>query len=219
MLPHKVLVEGPDDCHVLRHLIGRHTSRSRAKAINIEVSNGIDTLLGDLPLHLQDTTLKCLGVIVDADEDIEARWQALSQIITQAGEVDFPQQPDASGTIIEVNLNQTHRPIKVGLWLMPNNKLSGMLEDFIKFLVPTRDKLWSQVEACLTQIPDADFPFDIASRNKVAWQRKAKIHTWLAWQEEPGKPLGQAITKRFVDPQAKEAQDLVNWLRQLLNMD
>jgi hypothetical protein len=28
---------------------------------------------------------------------------------------------------------------------------------------------------------------------------KAAIHTWLAWQEKPGKLLGTAITAKFLD--------------------
>lgn len=47
---------------------------------------------------------------------------------------------------------------------------------------------------------------------------KAYLHTWLAWQEEPGKPMGQAITKKYVDAQAPHAQLLISWLRQLFEL-
>jgi len=32
---------------------------------------------------------------------------------------------------------------------------------------------------------------------------KAVIHTYLAWQNEPGMPLGQAITARALNPEKK----------------
>src|SRR5436190_24268592 len=35
---------------------------------------------------------------------------------------------------------------------------------------------------------------------------KALIHTWLAWQEKPGRPLGLAITARYFDATASYAQ-------------
>lgn len=44
---------------------------------------------------------------------------------------------------------------------------------------------------------------------------KAVIHTWLAWQEEPGTALGQAITKRYLDPSRDPAPAFRNWLLEL----
>jgi hypothetical protein len=37
----------------------------------------------------------------------------------------------------------------------------------------------------------------------------------LAWQQEPGKPLGQAITARYIDADAPNAKQLIEWLRSL----
>ncbi|HST61263.1 MAG TPA: DUF3226 domain-containing protein, partial [Longimicrobium sp.] len=45
---------------------------------------------------------------------------------------------------------------------------------------------------------------------------KALIHTWLAWQEQPGSPMGQAIGKRDLDAQAPQAQRFVAWLQRLM---
>jgi hypothetical protein len=28
---------------------------------------------------------------------------------------------------------------------------------------------------------------------------KAHIHTWLAWQSDPGTPMGLALTKKYLD--------------------
>lgn len=35
---------------------------------------------------------------------------------------------------------------------------------------------------------------------------------------EPGKPLGQAITARYLDADAPHARRLIGWLRQLFNL-
>ena len=45
---------------------------------------------------------------------------------------------------------------------------------------------------------------------------KARIHTWLAVQNEPGKPLGQAITARYLDGGAIAGAPFVAWLRAAL---
>jgi hypothetical protein len=50
-------------------------------------------------------------------------------------------------------------------------------------------------------------------------EMKANIHTWLAWQEEPGKPMGQAITKRYLDAAAPHAQQLMDWLCKLFDIE
>ncbi len=76
---------------------------------------------------------------------------------------------------------------------MPNNNQDGMLEDFIRFLIPNDDKLLPQAINVLEKI-EAE---GINNYSKVH-KSKAVIHTWLAWQEKPGTPLGQAITARYL---------------------
>ncbi|MDQ2808925.1 MAG: hypothetical protein M3Z04_18780 [Chloroflexota bacterium] len=45
---------------------------------------------------------------------------------------------------------------------------------------------------------------------------KAYIHTWPAWQEEPGKPMSVAIhPNHYLDAQAPAAQTFVDWLGRL----
>ena len=41
------------------------------------------------------------------------------------------------------------------------------------------------------------------------------MHTWLAWQENPGRPYGTAITARFLDAEAPQADVLVAWINYL----
>ena len=54
-----------------------------------------------------------------------------------------------------------------------------------------------------------------AQRYKQVHRSKAKIHTFLAWQDEPGKPIGQAITARILNPDAEEAKAFIGWLNKL----
>lgn len=44
---------------------------------------------------------------------------------------------------------------------------------------------------------------------------KAVIHTYLAWQDEPDRPLGQAITKQALRPQTDIAVRFTDWLKAL----
>ena len=93
---------------------------------------------------------------------------------------------------------------------MPDNQSPGALEDFIRSLVPTSDDLWDKAKLNVDEIPTPRFPPERRS--------KAYMHTWLAWQEEPGKPLGQAISARYLDPNAPHAQQLIAWIRRLFEL-
>jgi hypothetical protein len=94
---------------------------------------------------------------------------------------------------------------------MPDNTVPGMLEDFCRLLIPTNDPLWIRALRAVQAIPESERLFS------VQHAAKANIHTWLAWQEEPGKPIGQAITKKYLDADAPHALRLIAWLRSLFD--
>ena len=186
--PNLVITEGKNDKHVFYHLLAHHGIAEGI--IAFQEFDGISRLLEGLPEQLKISGLDRLGVVVDADTDLSARWDSLKHIFTQAGYQQIPRQPLPEGTI----LLHTDLP-KVGVWLMPNNQLPGMLEDFVSFLVPANDTLWTKAGDCLSNVP--------AEQRRFSSLAKAHIHTWLAWQEEPGTPLGSAITKRYLDADAE----------------
>jgi hypothetical protein len=92
---------------------------------------------------------------------------------------------------------------------MPDNQTKGILEDFLRFLVPTGSLLFDHVKSSVATIPVGEQRF-----SQLA-EPKAIIHTWLAWQKEPGKPLGTAITARYLDPDVAQVDVLATWLKQL----
>lgn len=44
---------------------------------------------------------------------------------------------------------------------------------------------------------------------------KAKIHTYLAWQKDPGSTLPQAIQKHYLDVSSENARPFVSWISRL----
>ena len=91
---------------------------------------------------------------------------------------------------------------RLGIWIMPNNQTSGILEDFLRFLVPQPNILFDHAKASVAAIPEGERRF------KQLTEPKAVVHTWLAWQEDPGLPFGTAITARFLDPNVPEVDVL-----------
>jgi len=234
-----LLVEGPDDSHTLYHLLKRYeievAKRGEAKAqeVVIESAGGVTQLLQRLPVEIKirstaDETSR-IGIIIDADADSSSesvaepiasfgvttsdglvrRWQSLRNILIDSGYSGVPLTPDSEGTVVDSPDGYMPR---VGVWLMPDNQIPGKLENFVKMLVPVGDTLWERADFCVTQLPQS------ARRFSAHDEVKALIHTWLAWQAEPGKPIGQAITKRFLDPDAPLAQRCVSWVKRLFDL-
>ena len=93
---------------------------------------------------------------------------------------------------------------------MPDNNNRGMLEDFISYLIPTDDKLLPIVDNTLAGIEKQKL-----NKYSDEHKSKAKIHTWLAWQEDPGTPIGLSITKKYFSTDEEICQRFINWLTEL----
>jgi len=200
-----LLVEGPDDAQVFFHLLRYYQLDTH---ITIQPKEGIDNLLEALEVELMRRAETRLGIVVDADIAIANRWQSLRYKLIKAGYTSVPLHPAPEGTM----LKQEGRPM-VGLWLMPNNIIPGMLEDFMSLLIPAGDILWPMAQDIVQQVITKDRRFPQTQ------EMKANVHTWLAWQEEPGKPMGQAITKRYLDASAPHAKQLIDWLCRLFDIE
>ncbi len=197
-------VEGDDDSNVCYHLLKHYQLE---KSIVIVDKKGIGNILSTLKVGIKGSGPQRLGIVVDVDVNLESSWQGLSTRLIESGYDTVPISPNPGGTIIA----QEGLPV-VGIWLMPDNKIPGMLEDFVSFLLPPDDLLWPMAEDILQKVVEQDCRF------RPTYRIKAKIHTWLAWQEEPGKPMGQAITKHYLDAEAPHAQEVISWIRKLFDL-
>jgi hypothetical protein len=201
-----LLVEGRDDQAVLTALWAcRHQ-----ETLTFGDNRPVEDLLRKLPTFFKVSDVKALGVVVDADSDLAARWRSLSDKLRAAGYQNIPTSPSPDGTIV----TRPKTPLlalvpRVGVWIWPNNQSDGILEDFVRSLVPVDCPLLSRAESAVAEIPSAQRRFvDVATP-------KAVIHTWLAWQKDPGTPFGTAIKAKFLDGHVADAEVLVKWLREL----
>ena len=201
-----LLVEGKDDEHVLKHICG---NRGILPPDEIKDYDGKDELLESIPVRLKASKElgDAVGVVIDADTDMYSRWQSLRGIFTQVGYQNIPTQPNPQGTIIEPPA-ETILP-RTGVWIMPDNQAPGKLENLLRQMVPGTDALIGYATDVVNDIPEQRF----IQNDKP----KAVIHTWLAWQSEPGRPYGTAITAGFLDHNVPQVNVLVSWLERLFN--
>jgi hypothetical protein len=157
-----------------------------------------------LNVRLKQSDLNTLGLIVDADSDFDSRWNTVRDICSSLGGAP-PETFPERGLILNIIGS-----VRFGVWIMPNNKSSGMVETFCHNLVPDHAKpSWSFARECVEEARKKGAPY------KDAHLDKSHIHTWLAWQDPPGERIGIAFTKGFLDPKATIATQFVHWFREL----
>lgn len=95
---------------------------------------------------------------------------------------------------------------RVGVWLMPDNRSQGELEDFVAQLIPEGDPVWPLAGRYVNDIPRD------ARRFKQGKILRARIHAWLATRAEPRK-MGAALGVGDLDATAPLAKTFAEWLR------
>ena len=196
-----LLVEGINDCHVIMALCKAHNVPETFGLYQCGSDNKVLKRLN--ALILQPDAPKSIGIVLDADQGIDQRWDSVRNKLRNYP-YNFPANPDVNGTIIAT---ATELP-KLGIWLMPNNQIQGMLEDFCLTMIDR------QVQTYVTNaIVNAQQKG--ACTFKPVHFSKAVIHTYWAWQDEPGMPLGLSITRQSLQPHTATALAFTQWLAQL----
>ncbi|HUT10012.1 MAG TPA: DUF3226 domain-containing protein [Thermoguttaceae bacterium] len=223
-----LLVEGRDDQHVMWNLLGVREVPEKFKVERPkadrdsqhdhenEADGGDRVLLDSIPWWLLQTGLERLAVVVDAnDKGPEARWESLRARLLYQGYRDIPARHSEDGTVFELSLRpRTPRSVRFGVWIMPDNRSTGMLEDFVMQLIREDDEMLPFVDRFLDLIPDGQRRF------KKQHRPKARIHSWLAVSEKPGRPMGQAIkADRQLDANDPAVQPFLDWLMEVLIAD
>ena len=214
-----LLVEGQDDKHMVWHLCRQDPSfdvsrefevfdvslRSNSSTFRIMERGGRANLLESIAGQLNTSNRHPIGVLVDADDDLGKCWDAVMDAF-DGTEVQLPSKPKPSGTII---LGHGFTPT-VGIWLMPDNKSHGEVENFALRMIRQNDPVWPLSKRYIEDVPDADRKF---APDKID---KAKVHAWLATKKEPGR-LAAAVGAGELDVTGMLCKDFLNWIKELFS--
>lgn len=198
-----LLTEGINDCHVILALCQHYNI---PETFGLYECGSDELALKKLTgLLARSDQVETIGIVIDADNpNLAAKWQAIKDRLQKSGIITTQEKPELSGTIIRA-ANELPR---VGIWLMPDNQLDGMLEDFCSQLAHPIGVNFA--EKCVNDAKENNLTTFIDTH-----KTKAVIHTFLAWQQEPGMPLGQAITARTLNPDNVLAEKFAAWLTEL----
>ena len=192
-----LLVEGPDDKHTVINLCGVSSNMPRFSILD---KDGKDNLLKSVRGEILAEDRVAVGILMDANDDLNARWRAVAGRLRDAG-IQPPNAPSLHGTIIQGSP-------RVGVWLMPDNQSGGELEDFVERMIPANDAVWPLSQNYIDGIPEADRKF---AEGKTL---RAKVHAWLAARERP-RLMGAAVGVGDLDVDVETTKKFVSWLRQL----
>jgi hypothetical protein len=160
----KLLVEGNDDQHIVWALCEKYDINENFDVIDCE---GIEKLLEQLPVRMKESGIKTIGIIADTDINIKTRLNQIKGVLLRNG-IELPGEIPESGLILDSK-------IRIAMWLMPDNKNVGAIEDFIKLLIPINDSLFEYAENTIHDIESQGI-----QKYKPRHKSKALVHTWLA---------------------------------------
>lgn len=178
--------------------------------INFNISNegSITNLKTSFKMHLKSSNvLRKLWLIIDADTSYACAWQSVRDILERSGKYNPPARMCSTGLIIKpIDEND----LIVGVWIMPNNQDVGMLEDFLMGIIPEDNELLSEAETVITNLEKKRI-----QKYKNVHRAKAKLHTWLAWHDEPGDSVNVAIRKNLFSQDKELLNAFRGWIMEL----
>ncbi|WP_210194809.1 DUF3226 domain-containing protein [Dickeya oryzae] len=201
-----VVTEGASDMHVIFALCKKHSIPDGGFTVydvgsDDQVIKYLRTsIIGSNPPEI-------LGVVIDADNpDLKGKWNKLKDILETHGYV-VPENPLPEGTII------THDTFpKIGIWLMPDNQVNGMLEDFCHQMASV-DHI-EYAKQCALNARQAGIGNFIDNHLS-----KATMFTYLAWQDSPGRPIGQSISANVLHYNVALANNFILFIKNLFFID
>lgn len=203
--PKVILAEGKDDCHVMLALRQYHGIPKTFGFYDCGSDKGVLKKMSGLIAGSQPIETIC--VVLDADNpDLQGKWDSVKGRLEKE-DYTVPAIPNPAGTILRDENKPENKPA-IGIWLMPDNDLNGMLEDFCGRLAAPAALGYAQ--NCVHEAKRNGFTTFIDSHKS-----KAVIHTFLAWQDRPGMPLGLAITAQALNPNQPVAERFVSFLKSL----
>ncbi len=203
-----LLVEGPTDEEIINSLMHKYNCKIPALGIKIcrgkeGVKKSLSSLLKnyDIPNYIQ-----AIGAVVDSDSDSCDTYKDVQNIITS---FSYPHKKlPKEGLIVPGGHN---RP-KLGIWLMPNNRNEGNLENFCLNLISEQNKEYLfYLKEKIKDLKEEGHAF-----YKDIHSSKALLYTYLALQNKPGNSLGLSIIRGNIPAFSSLADSFILWVKNLM---
>ncbi len=95
---------------------------------------------------------------------------------------------------------------------MPDNRKTGALEDFLRYLINEAGPLFSHAKDSVREARQHGARYSDGDYLKVV------PHTWLVWQEELGYLYGKAIKARYFGADGAAVKRFINWFQHVFGV-
>ena len=190
-----LLVEGVVDKRFVVTILKRFRLHSDAKFIEVKPLRGIGKLLRRIPTYAKVGSQRTVGIIADSDRNVQHRWDQIRKKLPHA-----PPRPRHGGVIIDSDP-------RVGIWLMPNNRDPGELEDFLIRMIPSQDPVFPHSQ---------EYVRSVRQYGKAKSIAKAHFYSWLSVQDVPVQ-MKWAIDNLNAENSSLMA-DFVQWMKDLYHL-
>jgi hypothetical protein len=208
--PNVLIVEGKEELRALPELLEQAGVPwpKGSEPVQIEVQDGISNILapGFIEATLKASGVQAVGILVDANGDPASRWAQLRARLLASCPSLSTELPE-NGVVHRV----ADKP-RIGVWLMPDNVRAGMLETLLLALRIGEPALHDHARDATDQARARGAPF------REVHRAKAELHTWLAWQDPPGRQLHDAVRARVLPPAPHVTDTFVAWFRALFGV-
>jgi hypothetical protein len=180
-------------------------------------SNGIDNVVKVIPLVINKIVAgeaSSVAILIDADyTGIEnggftSRRKQVTDILANNGYVIPPLTPTTISAGEVFNHPKYSAPI--GLFIMPNHKDDGMLEDLLKQLVTQSPhvEILSHAITAVKTLPSTLF-------NQILHTSKAEVNAFLSWQRKPPARSSACIEHSIFDASSPAISGLIGWVNSI----
>jgi hypothetical protein len=198
----RLYVEGKNDLYVVKAICDRAGVLIGDKAIHDKEYP--ETLNAFSTQARKGSPVESLGLIVDADEDVKSRWMEIAKLLRELDIANVPNSPVTDGFV-----GILPNGCRVGVWLSPDNTNPGVIESLFMTLFRPDDP-----DMPLSQQYVDEF---VPQRNWGGFDRlKADVYSWLAVRPNPGRPMGENISRTdFPGELSEPARRLAAWVKAL----
>ncbi|SMN01775.1 hypothetical protein SPONN_29 [uncultured Candidatus Thioglobus sp.] len=196
-----LLLEGNDDCNIIKFFCQNNEITTNFGFCNCKTDSQVLSKLNSL--LREDNLIEVIGIILDADNNLSERYQQIKDKVS--GFYRLPNSMPKDGLVHKEN-----GVPKLGIWIMPNNKDNGALEEF--YLTLATDIDTDFIDGVIQQAENKNL-----TSFKPQHRNKAIMHTYFAWQDSPNSPLHKSINKIALNNDAEVAQKFKSWLERLFS--
>jgi hypothetical protein len=190
-------VEGKDEVNFFSKLL----QDMGINEVDIHEVNGKNNFKTHLQLLTHSPgffSVTTIAIVRDADNDIQATFQSMRDILKQL-KLPFPDSPGEYSN---------SKQLQIGIFLMPDNKTLGMLEDLCLKTVKTHPVMGcvEKFAECVSQL-----------ENPPKIMSKAKAHVFLAAMPDLVTNVGLGAQRGYWNLKSQEMKELHYFLEKLRN--